>query len=86
MMLQVGISEFQNQLTRLLDTEVMIVDKKSHKERAVLLPIDVYKKLDAFRRKASLQQPDPELETFGGILQGAKKPDTDDARYKAIMR
>ena len=85
-MLQVGVSEFQNQLTRLLDTEVMIVDKKSHKERAVLLPIDVYKKLEAFRRKATLQQPDLELEAFGGILQGAKKLDTDDARYKAIMQ
>ena len=81
-----GISEVQNQFTKLLSQSVTIVDKKSHKKRAVILPYDVYEKLAREQRKAKVFEADDELDAFVGILEGADKLKIDDERYKAIVK
>jgi hypothetical protein len=50
-MVEMGISEVQNQFTKLLSQSVTIIDKKSHKKRAVMLPYDVYEKLAKEQRQ-----------------------------------
>jgi len=81
-----GISEVQNQFTKLLSKSVTIIDKKSHKKRAVILPYDVYEKLALQQRKPKVFEKDDELDGFVGILEGADNLNIDDERYKAIIK
>lgn len=85
-MIEMGISEVQNQFTKLLSKSVTIIDKKSHKKRAVILPYDVYAKLAREQRKTKVFEADEELDAFVGILEGADKLNIDDERYKAIVK
>ncbi len=85
-MIEMGISEVQNQFTKILSQSVTIVDKKSHKKRAVILPYDVYEKLLLREKKAKLFETDDELEAFVGILKGADKLTNQDERYQAIIK
>ena len=85
-MIEMGISEVQNQFTKILSQSVTIVDKKSHKKRAVILPYDVYEKLLLQEKKAKLFETDDELEAFVGILKGADKLPNQDERYQAIIK
>ena len=41
-MLELGISQAQTQFTKLLNQTVVIVDKKSHIKKAVILPYEEY--------------------------------------------
>lgn len=41
-MLELGISQAQAQFTQLLNQTVLIVDKKVHHKKAVILPYDGY--------------------------------------------
>jgi len=81
-----GIAEVQNKFTKLLSTAVTIVDKKSHKKKAVILPYDMYEKLARTQRREKVFRDDAELDAFIGLLEGADELDTTDERYKAIMK
>jgi len=85
-MIEMGIAEVQNKFTKLLSTPVIIVDKKSHKKKAVILPYDVYEKLARTQRKEKVFRDDAELDAFLGLLEGADTLDIDDERYKAIIK
>ena len=41
-MLELGISQAQTQFTQLLNQSVLIVDKKAHRKKAVILPYENY--------------------------------------------
>ncbi len=86
MMIEIGIAEAQNKFTKLLSTAVTIVDKKSHKKKAVILPYSVYEKLVRTQRKEKVFRDDAELDAFLGLLEGADTLDTNDERYKAIVK
>ena len=86
MMIEIGIAEAQNKFTKLLSTAVTIVDKKSHKKKAVILPYSVYEKLVRTQRKEKVFRDDAELDAFLGLLEGADRLDTNDERYKAIVK
>lgn len=81
-----GIAEVQNKFTKLLSTAVTIVDKKSHKKKAVILPYEMYEKLARRQRREKVFRDDAELDAFIGLLEGADELDTTDERYKAIMK
>jgi hypothetical protein len=85
-MIEMGIAEVQNKFTKLLTTAVTIVDRKSHKKKAVILPYEMYEKLARTQRKEKVFRDDAELDAFIGLLEGADKLDTDDERYKAIVK
>jgi len=85
-MIEIGIAEAQNKFTKLLSTAVIIVDKKSHKKKAVILPYSVYEKLVRTQRKEKVFRDDAELDAFLGLLEGADTLDTNDERYKAIVK
>ena len=85
-MIEMGIAEVQTKFTKLLSTPVTIVDKKSHIKRAVILPYNVYEKLAKLEQKERVFQEDKELESFVGLLKDKKLLDSDDERYKAIVK
>lgn len=85
-MIEMGIAEVQNKFTKLLSTAVTIVDKKSHKKKAVILPYEMYEKLARRQRREKVFRDDAELDAFIGLLEGADELDTTDERYKAIMK
>lgn len=85
-MIEMGIAEVQNKFTKLLSTPVIIVDKKSHKKKAVILPYDMYEKLARTQRREKVFRDDAELDAFIGLLEGADNLDTEDERYKNIMQ
>ncbi len=61
MMIEMGIAEVQNKFTKLLSTAVTIVDRKSHKKKAVILPYEMYEKLARTQRKEKVFRDDAEL-------------------------
>ncbi len=77
-MIELGISQAQSQFTKILDKKVVIVDKKTHKKKAVLIPYEEYEKL---LKNRSLQT---SFEKFVGILD--RDFETDDARYNEIVK
>ena len=85
-MVEISISEAQSQLTKILDQVTLIIDKKSHKKRAVLLPIDDYEKLIMRQKKEKVFQRDDSIDKYLGILEGADSIETEDERYKAIIK
>ncbi len=85
-MIEISISEAQSQLTKILDQVTLIIDKKSHKKRAVLLPIDDYEKLIMQQKKEKVFQRDDSIDKYLGILEGADSIETEDERYKAIIK
>ena len=78
-MLEIGIAQAQAQLTKILDKKVVIVDKKSGKKRAVMIPWEEYKRL--LRQK---KNPQKRFGDFAGILN--KEFKTDDPRYNRIVK
>lgn len=86
MMIEMGIAEVQSKFTKLLSTAITIVDKKSHKKKAVILPYEMYEKLARTQRKEKVFRDDAELDAFLGLLEGADTLDTHDERYKAIIQ
>ena len=86
MMIEMGIAEVQSKFTKLLSTAITIVDKKSHKKKAVILPYEMYEKLARTQRKEKVFRDDAELDAFLGLLEGADRLDVEDERYKAIIQ
>ena len=54
-MLELGISQAQTQFTQILNQTVLIVDKKAHNKKAVILPYDEYKRLISTAQKRNEQ-------------------------------
>ena len=82
-MLELGISQAQVQFTKLLNQTVLIVDKKAHHKKAVILP---YKEYASLLEKASLNQGAKKENTFAqfiGILDN--EFETRDLKYKEII-
>jgi hypothetical protein len=76
-MLELGISQAQMQFTKILDKPTMIIDKKSHQKRAVLLPYEEYAKLKKQANNTSFSN-------YLGILDSTFK--TDDEKYQNILK
>ncbi len=83
-MLEIGISQAQTRFTQLLTQKVLIVDKKAHRKKAVILPYDEYQNLLA---KAAINTENLEsgiFSKFVGILDNDYK--TDDTKYNDIVK
>ncbi len=81
-MLELGIAQAQAQFTKILSQTVIIVDKKAHSKKAVMLPYDEYDRLI----KTATTKKELEVggfEEFIGILNNDFK--TDDEKYKRII-
>jgi hypothetical protein len=77
MMLELGISQAQMQFTKILNKPTIIIDKKSHQKKAVILPYDEYEKLKK-------QVDNISFSNYLGMLDSTFQ--TDDERYKNIVK
>ncbi len=81
-MLELGISQAQAQFTKLLNKTVVIVDKKSHIKKAVIMPYEEYMHLI----KKSLPKENIDngvFNKFAGVLDN--KFETDDEKYNKVV-
>ena len=82
-MLELGISQAQTQFTKLLTQTVLIVDKKAHIKKAVILPYEEYEKL--LRQSATVENlENGSFNQFVGILD--EKFSTKDVKYNEIVK
>ena len=81
-MRELSVSQAQSQFTKLLDKEIVIVDKKAHQKRAVILPYERYKRLISKRDIDNKENRD-DFSKFVGILDNSFK--SDDIRYNEII-
>lgn len=82
-MLELGIAQAQAQFTKLLNQTTIIVDKKAHQKKAVIMPYEEYAKLLAQNMtKESLES--GSFNQYVGVLDSDFE--TDDIRYKAIIK
>jgi len=83
-MLELGISQAQTQFTQILNQSVLIVDKKAHNKKAVILPYEEYSKL--LRKASSSNQlsEDSIFSKFIGILDNDFK--SNDIKYNEIIK
>ena len=77
-MIELGIAQAQSQFTKILNKKVLIVDKKTAKKKAVLIPYEEYERLLKNRSHKN------SFDKFVGILD--KDFETDDARYNEIVK
>ena len=81
-MLELGISQAQAQFTKILNKSVVLVDKKTHKKKAVILPYEEYQKL--LKKSQSKEKVDDGVfSEFVGMLDENFK--TDDPRYNKVI-
>ncbi len=81
-MLEMGISQAQSQFTKLLNKTVVVVDKKSHKKKAVILPYDEY--LQIIKKNISQDKiQNGVFNKFVGVLD--KNVQIDDEKYNRIL-
>ena len=83
-MLELGISQAQAQFTQLLNQTVLIVDKKSHHNKAVIIPYTEYKNLLARASANTDDLGESVFSKFVGVLD--KKFNTDDEKYNEIIK
>lgn len=82
MMLELGISQAQTQFTKLLNKTVLIVDKKAHKKKAVLVPYEEY--INLINKSASIDDlKDGIFTKFTGVLDNTSH--IDDEKYNRIV-
>ncbi len=82
-MLELGISQAQTQFTRLLNQTVVIVDKKAHRKKAVILPYNEYMSLIARALKKDEVLDEGIFSQFVGVLDSDFT--TDDIKYNEIV-
>jgi len=82
-MLELGVSQAQANFTKLLNQTVVVVDKKSHLKKAVILPYEEYSSLVA-RAKGRDDVINGSFSKFVGILDSNFQ--TDDPKYRAIIK
>jgi hypothetical protein len=83
-MLELGITQAQIQFTEILNQTVLIVDKKEHNKKAVMLPYDEYMILV---KKASMQDhktKESSFTQFVGILDNTFV--SNDVKYNEIIK
>ena len=78
-MLELGISQAQAQFTQILNQTVLIVDRKAHHKKAVILPYDEYMNLITYIPKSDKGS----FSKFVGVLDNDFK--TNDAKYNEII-
>ncbi len=82
-MLELGISQAQAQFTKILTKSVIIVDKKAHQKKAVILPYEEYINLLAkVTKKEDLEK--GIFNQFIGILD--KDFQEKDTKYQEILK
>ena len=81
-MIELGISQAQSLFTKLLNKKVTIIDKKTKKKKAVILPYSEYQALLKNQKKENLEE--GSFSKFVGILD--KDFQTDEARYNEIVK
>jgi hypothetical protein len=82
-MLELGISQAQTQFTQLLNQTVLIIDKKAHNKKAVILPYDEYMTLVARAANNNKTLKDGIFSKFIGILDNDFK--TSDIKYNELV-
>ena len=82
-MLELGISQAQSQFTKLLSQITVIIDKKSHLKKAVIMPYEEYKDLLA-RASSKENLEDGVFSKFVGVLDNDFK--SDDSKYQDIIK
>jgi len=82
-MLELGISQAQAQFTQLLNQIVLIVDKKAHHKKAVILPYEEYQNLVSKIPKKSVNLDGGVFSSFVGVLDNDFK--TTDIKYNEIV-
>jgi len=82
-MLELGVSQAQANFTKLLNQTVVVVDKKSHLKKAVILPYEEYSSLVA-RAKSREDVTNGSFSKFVGILDSEFQ--IDDPKYRAIIK
>ena len=82
-MIELGVSQAQAQFTQLLNQTVLIVDKKAHHKKAVILPYQEYVSLLAKASKKSNKN-ESSFSKFVGILDNDFK--TKDIKYNEIIK
>ena len=80
-MIELGISQAQSQFTKLLSQSVLVVDKKSHNKKAVILPYEEYKRL--IQQAKSVNHDEGVFDRFVGVLDDDFQ--TDDERYSRVV-
>ena len=84
-MLEIGTSQAQTQFTQLLNQTVLIVDKKAHLKKAVILPYEEYKNLLVKATNFKTQELEDGLfSKFIGVLDDDFK--TTDMKYNEIIK
>lgn len=82
-MLKLSVSQVQKQLSAILSETVLVMDKKHHEKKAVILPYHIYKEL-VEKNKNVLPNEEDTLEKYVGIL--SRDFETDDAKYLSILK
>jgi hypothetical protein len=81
---EMGIAQAQAQFTKLLDRTVLVVDKKSHRKKAVIVPYEEYVRLLAHAKpEARHDASESVFSQFVGVLDDQFR--TDDIKYNAIV-
>jgi len=78
-MQNLSVSQAQKQFTSILSKATVIIDKKSHIKKAVILPYETYQRLIALTKK----KPNVDINSFVGIL--SNDFSTEDQCYNSIM-
>lgn len=79
-MQNLSVSQAQKQFTSILSIPTVIIDKKSHIKKAVILPYETYQRLIALTKK----KPKVDINSFVGIL--SNDFSTEDRRYNHIVK
>jgi len=81
-MLELGISQAQSQFTKLLTQTVLVVDKKAHVKKAVIIPYEEYKQL-LYKSKSKDEVREGVFNQFIGVLDNGFS--SDDEKYNRII-
>jgi hypothetical protein len=82
-MIELGISQAQSQFTKILNQTVIIVDKKSHHKKAVIMPYEEYNRLiNIAAHKSDFS--DGAFNQFIGLLDNDFS--TNDEKYNQIIK
>lgn len=82
-MMEIGIAQAQTQFTKLLNRTVLIVDKKSHRKKAVILPYEEYARLVSKTQPETHHSSKGVFSRFVGVLDSEFH--TDDPKYNEIV-
>ncbi len=82
-MIELGISQAQSQFTKILNQTVIIVDKKSHLKKAVIMPYEEYNRL-VLNAAGKADFEDGTFNQFIGLLDNDFT--SNDTKYNEIIK